>query len=109
MQKPAVCVCVCVCVCVWGRHSWHRPCLATSCRLYSCVCCSDVDLYPGAKAVANQAVVTSPIAIVYPQTLAAVQGAVNCSRQAGFPAVPRSGGHGYEGAQLHLPAPSAAM
>ena len=61
------------------------------------VSAQDVDQYDLARQVANKRVLREPIAIVYPRSVAAVQGAVNCSRLAGFPAVPRSGGHGYEG------------
>ena len=63
-------------------------------------CCSDVDDYVGAASVANLAITRSPIAIVYVRSVEAVQGAVNCSREAGFPAVARSGGHSYEGELL---------
>ena len=62
------------------------------------VSAQNVDLYDLARQVANKRVLREPIAVVYPRTLSAVQGAVNCSRLAGFPAVARSGGHGYEGA-----------
>ena len=63
------------------------------------VSAQNVDLYDLARQVANKRVLREPIAVVYPRTLSAVQGAVNCSRLAGFPAVARSGGHGYEGAE----------
>ena len=67
------------------------------------VSAQNVDQYDLARQVANKRVLREPIAVVYPHNIQAVQGAVNCSRQAGFPAVARSGGHGYEGECCHGP------
>ena len=50
-----------------------------------------------ARQVANKRVIHSPIAVVYPRNVEAVQEAVKCSCQAGVSATARAGGHSYEG------------
>ncbi|GAQ92335.1 hypothetical protein KFL_009830010 [Klebsormidium nitens] len=45
----------------------------------------------------NRAFASTPAAIVYPKTTQDVQGVVACARASGVRAVPRSGGHSYEG------------
>lgn len=48
--------------------------------------------------VYNLAVVTTPVLVAYPSTVDQVSKIVKCAKQFGKQAVPRSGGHSYEGA-----------
>ncbi|KAK9808654.1 hypothetical protein WJX72_001326 [[Myrmecia] bisecta] len=53
--------------------------------------------YDTAKAVFNLRTVSDPAVVVYPASTADVQAVVGCARKSGTKAVPRSGGHSYEG------------
>ena len=79
--------------------------IAASQQVLSCLSGIDADLvspqntlqYDLARQVANKRAVHSPLAVVFPRTVEAVQEAVKCSRQAGVAATARAGGQSYEG------------
>lgn len=58
--------------------------------------------YDTLRAVANQRVSKQPAFITLPNTAQAVSDIVKCCRQFNVSAVPRSGGHSYEGMLLAL-------
>lgn len=53
--------------------------------------------YSADRLVYNEKIVNEPAAIVYAYTEEQVQEVVLCARANGIKAVPRGGGHGYEG------------
>lgn len=53
--------------------------------------------FVGAAAVFNEKISNSPAAVAYAYTASQVQDIVRCARAGGIKAVPRGGGHGYEG------------
>ena len=58
------------------------------------------------KAVFNEKINNEPAAIAFAHTQSEVQAIIKCARAAGMKAVPRGGGHGYEGEKIYIFSPS---
>jgi hypothetical protein len=58
--------------------------------------------YENATIVFSRQFHSFPVAVTFPKDTSDVQGIVICSRAAGVQAVPRSGGHSYEGTDSAL-------
>ena len=83
-----------VAACIAKSFALDTTCLASS---GARVVTSSDSQWQADKAVYNRKINTEPAAVAYANNEAQVQSIVRCAKAAGIKAVPRGGGHGYEG------------